>query len=244
MAIHAIKDGDIISQDSINQILSLQSFQLIYQGAERDARVGAGVAENNLANYSYCAKFTLAGSTEIGRVELQLDRDGNGADLIVQIRSGMVPASGVDGTLLKEVVVPKEFITDSAVWWSVPVGLSGLTSGAQYWLAVVQQGDATHHVDWIGEAAQDGSYPAYRRNGPSGNWAANNALHFKVYSGASGDVAHGIYGSHAHTTILYDGEIISKVYRYLPPADGHEGGIREVQSYSWAGEYLVGGEVV
>ena len=157
---NAFKDGlTILNEDNMNALLSLQPFRLIYEGTQRAAKTGGGVVENNLANYSYCTRFTLTGSTEIGRVELEVDRDGLGADLIVQIRQGMNPASGVDGTLLKEVCVPKEFIPDPAAWWSVPIGLSGLTSGGQYWLVVLRQGDAVNHNDWIGETATDSSYP-------------------------------------------------------------------------------------
>ena len=120
--------------------------------------------ENNLANYSFCTRFTLTGSTEIGRVELEVDRDGNGADLILQIRSGMNPAAGNDGTLLKQVVVPKEFIPTTKAYWSIPVGLAGLTSGGQYWLVVLRAGDSVNKLDWIGEPVRMLSHP--RTSGP------------------------------------------------------------------------------
>ena len=244
MTIHAFKDGlTILNQDNLNSLLALQPFQLIYEGTQRDAKTGSGVVENSIADYSYCARFTLTGSTEISRVELHLDRDGTGDDLILQIRQGMNPASGADGTLLKEVVVPKEFIPTSATYWSVPIGLSGLTSGGQYWLVVLRNGDAANKLDWIGEISQDSSYPAYQRAGSSGAWTVRNALHFKVFSGESGELIHSIYAGTGYTTVEYSGEIISKVYRYLPPADGPEGGIRDVMTYSWSGEYLVGGDV-
>ncbi len=243
MTLNAFKDGEILNQDRMNSLLSLQPFQLIYEGAQRDVKTGAGVTENNIANYNYCAQFTLTGSAEISRVELELDRDNLGADLVVQIRSGMDPATGDDGTLLKQVVVPKEFISTTAAYWSVPIGLSGLTSGGTYWLVVVKAGDSTNRLDWVGEASTDASYPAYYRAGDSGAWTANNALHFKVFSGASGDLKHGIYGGNGYTMVEYSGEIISKVYRYLPPADGPEGGIRDVITYTWTGEYLIRGDM-
>ena len=172
---------------------------------------------------------------------MELDRDNQGADLVVQIRSGMTPTSGADGTLLKQVVVPKEFIPDPKGYWSVPIGLTGLTSGGTYWLVVIKAGDATNKVDWIGETAQDTNYPAYQRAGDSGEWVVRNALHFRVLSGESGELVHSIYAGTGYTTIVYSGEIISKVYRYLPPADSPEGGIRDVITYTWSGEYLKGG---
>lgn len=239
---HAFKDGvTVLNEDNLNQMLSLQPFQLIYEGAQRDAKTGSGVVENSIADYSYCARFTLTGSTEIGRVELEIDRDNDGADLVVEIRSGMDPANGDDGTLLKQVVVPKEFIPEAKTYWSVPIGLSGLTSGAQYWLVVVRAGDAVNKVDWIGDAKRNASYPAYQRAGGSGAWTTRNALHFRVYSGELGELVHSIYAGTGYTTVEYSGEVVSKVYRYLPPADGPDGGIRDVITYAWSGEYLKGG---
>ena len=240
--LYAFKPGTtVLDESTMNSLLSLQPFKLIYEGTQRAGKTGSGVVENSIANYSYCARFTLTGSTEIGRIELELDRDNQGADLIVQVRSGMTPTSGADGTLLKQVVVPKEFIPDPKGYWSVPIGLSGLTSGGTYWLVVIKAGDSTNKVDWIGETTQDASYPAYQRAGTSGGWVLRNALHFRVLSGESGELVHSIYAGTGYTTIVYSGEIISKVCRYLPPADGPEGGIRDVLTFSWTGEYLKGG---
>ena len=241
MPLNAFKDGEILNQDRLNTVLALQPFQLIYEGTQRDAKTGSGVVEISIANYSYCTRFTLTSSTEIGRIELEVDRDGLGADLIVQIRAGMDPVSGDDGILLKQVVVPKEFIPTSKTYWSVPIGLSGLTSGGQYWLVVVRNGDATNKLDWIGETGLDASYPAFYLN--QGVWEENNALHFRVFSGETGELIHSIYAGTGYTTVEYSGEIVSKVYRYLPPADGPEGGIRDVITYTWTGEYLTGGVV-
>lgn len=225
----------------MNQLLSLQNFALIYEGTERDGKTGSGVVENSVANYSYCARFTLTGSTEIGRVELEVDRDGNGADLTVQIRSGMNPGSGVDGTLLKQVVVPKEFIAETAAYWSVPIGLSGLASGGQYWLVVKRKGDAVNKVDWIGETAQDVSYPAFQRAGDSGVWTARNALHFKVFSGVSGLPVHIVEGGTAITTVKYTSGLPSALYTYIPPEDGPDGGVRDILTISYSGGLPVKG---
>lgn len=242
MTLYAFKDGvTVLNEDNLNQMLSLQPFQLVYEGTQRDAKTGSGVVENNLANYSFCTRFTLTGSTEIGRVELEVDRDGEGADLVLEIRSGMNPAAGNDGTLLKQVVVPKEFIPTTKAYWSIPVGLTELTSGGQYWLVVKRGGDATHHLDWVGETSQDASYPAYQRAGTSGAWTVRNALHFKVFSGASGLVRHIIEGGNAMTTIDYSSGLPSKLYSYIPPSDGPAGGVRDVLTVSYSGELPVRG---
>jgi len=245
MTLHSFKNGvTVLDQTQMNSLLSLQDFRLIYTGSQVDAKTGSGVTENSIAEYTFAARFTLTGVTEISRVELELDKDGDGADLVVQIRnSDFNPDGSNDGTVLKQVVVPKEFIPASAAYWSVPIDLTGLTAGNYYWLVVVKAGDATNKVDWIGEADQDANYPVYYRAGDSGAWTAGNALHFKIFSGESGDLKHGIYGQNGITWVEYSGEIISKVYRYLPPSDTTAGGIRDVITYTWSGEYLKKGVV-
>jgi hypothetical protein len=242
MSLYAWKNGaTYITEENMNALISGNLPTLITEGILRNSKTGSGVSENNIANYGYCARFTLTGSTEIGRVELELDRDSLGADLVVQIRSGMTPVSGLDGTLLKQVLVPKEFIPNPAAYWSIPIGLTGLTSGGQYWIVVGQGGDATNHLDWVGETTQDTSYPAYRRNGTSGAWTANNALHFLVYSGVSGDYKHALDNVGGHCTLVYAGEDISAIYNYLPTEDGPEGGIRDITTLVYSGDYILGG---
>jgi len=245
MPLYAFKNNvSVLSENLLNQLLSLQDFRLIYTGSQVDAKTGSGVTENSIAEYTFAARFTLTGVTEISRVELELDKDGDGADLVVQIRDNdFNPDGSDDGTVLKQVVVPKEFIPASAAYWSVPIDLTGLTAGNYYWLVVVKAGNATNKVDWVGEAGQDASYPVYYRAGNTGAWTAGNALHFKVYSGESGDLLHGIYGTNGYTTVEYSGEIINKVYRYLPPSDTTAGGIRDIITYTWNGEYLKKGVV-
>lgn len=247
MTMNAFKDGlTVLNQDNLNALLSLQPFQLIYEGTQRSAKIGSGVVENNIADYSFCSRFTLTGSTAIDRVELEVDRDGNGADLVLQIRSGMNPAGGNDGTLLKQVVVPKEFIPTTKAYWSIPVGLAGLTSGGQYWLVVKRGGDATHHLDWVGETAQDSSYPAYYRAGDNGAWTANNALHFRVYSGIStNNRAIHVLVPNAYMWLFYDAQgFWQKVYTYCPAADTHEGGIRQKVTINRSGSVVTSMEVV
>ena len=243
MTLYAWKDGKTyVTEANMNAIISGNIPTLITEGTLRDSKTGAGVSENNIANYNYCARFTLVDSTEIGRVELEVDQDGIGADLVVLIREDMDPAAGEDGTLLKQVVVPKEFIPASAAFWSIPIGLSGLTSGGQYWIVVLQAGDAVNHLDWVGETAQDAGHPAYYRNGSEGAWTANNALHFRVYSGADGEYKHAIDDVGGHCTLVYAGEDISAIYDYLPCEDGPEGGIRDIVALIYDGDYIVGGE--
>lgn len=170
-------------------------------------------------------------------------KHGSGADLVVEVRSGFNPNGSTDGTLLKSMKLPKEFIPTSRSYWSIPFALGGLTSGSQYWLIVRGAGDATNHFHLHGETSQDANYPCYyRAKGGSGAWTAENAIHFKVYSGESGNLLHGIYGSNGITWIEYSGEIVNKVYRYLPDAQGGPG-IRNIEAFTWSGEYLKKGVV-
>ncbi len=247
MTVNAWKNGYTqINEANMNALLTSQPFSIIYTGTQRDGKTGAGVTENSIADYNYCARFTLTGSTDIGRVELELDRDALGADLVVQIREDMDPASGDDGTLLKQVVVPAEFIPDGAAYWSVPIGLTGLTSGGIYWLVVAQAGDAVNKVDWIGEAAQDASYPAYYRAGDSGAWTLTNALHFKVFSNDPSDgqdnMIHCIVPEEYCTFAYDENGLITKSYRYIPPVDGPDEGVRSTLTMQMSGEYFMGGE--
>jgi len=242
MTLNAFKNGwTPYSESVMNPLLNLQPFTIIYQGTQRDAKTGSGVLENNLSINNYCCRFTATGTTEVGRIELHLDKDNSGADVIVQIRSGMVPASGTDGTLLKDVLIPAEFIPLTASYVSIPIDLTGLTSGAQYWIKVSKGGDATNHIDWVGETSQDASYPAYYREGDSGAWTITNALHFRVYSGVSGFPVHVIEGTNALTTIEYTNDLPSKIYQYIPPSDGPSGGVRDVLTVTYSGGLPIGG---
>ena len=243
MAINSFKnDVTILSEATMNPLLNLQPFTVTYEGTQRDAKTGAGVYENNISVDNYCCRFTAIGTTEVGRIELHLDKDGVGSDVVVQIRSGMNPVSGIDGTLLKEVRIPAEHIPLSAAYVSIPFNLPGLISGAYYWIKVSKSGDSTNHFDWVGETTTDGSYPAYRRAGDAGAWTANNALHFKVYSGTSGMPRHVIEGDNAVTSIEYSSGLPHKIYQYIPPSDGPAGGIRDILTVTYVNGLPVKGE--
>lgn len=240
----AFKNGvSVFEEDTMNALISLQDFALVYAGTLLDSKTGSGVTENSLANNSYCARFTLVGSTVLDRIEAELDRDAVGADLVVQIRSGMVPGVGTDGTLLKEIVIPKEFIPLTAAYCSIPINLSGLTSGGTYWIVMSKAGDATNKIDWIGEASQDASYPAYYRSGGSGAWTANNALHFMVYAGTTGLLYHAT-DADGFVTLSYLNNNLEQVHLYASPPDGTFGGIRDIMTFSYVNGIMTGGETL
>lgn len=222
---------------------SLNDFLLVYEGTQRDAKTGSGVVENNLSQYSYAVRFRTNGTSEIGRIEVEIRKEGEGVDLIVALVEGFSPDGSNDGTVIIERLMPKEFLSDTKRYVSIPMGVEGLIPDAYYWLVFRQNGDTNNNVRLIGENNQDALYPVWRRTGNSGAWTAESAIHFKIFSGESGNLLHGIYGSNGITWVEYSGEIVSKVYRYLPPSDGPDGGIRDIITYTWVGEYLKRGEV-
>lgn len=244
MAVYAYKNGVTpLSESTMNPLINLQSFIITYEGTQRDAKTDSGVNENNLSVNNYCCRFTATGTTEVGRIELHIDKDGIGNDLIVQIRSGMNPGAGEDGTLLKEVLIPAEHIPISAAYISIPINLTGLTSGSYYWILARKGGDATNHLDWVGETSQDANYPAYYRAGSSGAWTSNNALHFLVYSGVSGLPRHVQEGVNSLTTIDYESGLPKTIYLYIPPSDGAVGGIRDKMTLTYSSGILTKGDV-
>lgn len=246
MALYAIKDGvSLFDQNTMNSFLSLQDFKLIYEGTAIDSKTGAGVTENNVHEYSFAIRITATGVTSMARIELELAADGAGQDVTLTLKdSDFNPNGSNEGTTLATVTVPREHVPDTAAYFSAAINAaSGITAGENLWLIVSKVGDSTNHFHLVGEASQDAAHPCYRRSGSSGAWTANNAIHFKAYSGNSGDLIHSVSGIHGITTIEYDGEDISKVYRYLPPSDGPAGGIRDVITLTYDADYLTDGVV-
>ena len=239
MPLSAAKNGvTVLDETYINSLLSLQDFVLVYEGTQRDAKTDSGTAEFDCASYDHAIRFTATGTTEVARVEFELVQHGSGADLVVEVRSGFDPAGSTDGTLLKKMTLPKEFIPTSRSYWSIPIALEGLTAGAQYWLIVRGAGDATNHFHLHGETVQDANYPCYyRARGGSGAWTAENAIHFKVFSGESGKIVHTIEGAYGVIWLTYNGDMYDTMRMYLPDAVGGAG-IRQIITFSYSGGLL------
>ncbi|MBC9785498.1 hypothetical protein H1S01_13400 [Heliobacterium chlorum] len=226
----------------MNSLVSLQPFTLIYDGTQVDGFTGSGISEMDCSGYDWAFYFTALGVTEISRVEFELVGNGTGADVVIELRSGLVSDGSTEGELLYQMVLPKEFLPKTKAFVSIPLDSTGLVTGARYWLLVRGAGDASNHFHLIGETSSNANYPCYYRSGSSGSWAQGPSGHFKVFSGESGELKHGMYGS-GFTTIEYSNEVISKVYRYLPPMGTTQGGIRDILVYQWKGEYLKRGVI-
>ncbi|MTV49838.1 hypothetical protein GJ688_12735 [Heliobacillus mobilis] len=226
----------------MNSLVSLQPFTLIYDGTQIDGFTGSGISEMDCSGYDRAFYFTALGVTEISRVEFELVGNGTGADVVIELRSGLVSDGSTEGELLYQMVLPKEFLPKTKAFVSIPFDATGLVNGARYWLLVRGAGDATNHFHLIGETASNANYPCYYRTGSVGSWTLGPSGHFKVFSGELGELRHGMYGA-GFTTIEYNAEILSKVYRYLPPSGTAQGGIRDILVYDWNGEYLKRGRM-
>ena len=223
MALYAFKNGvTLLDEVNLNTLLAAQPSYLIYDGVQLDAKTGSGVTENNLSTASYITRFKANGDTTVGRVELDLTKYGNGADVTVEIRGTDFNSNGSnDGTLLKTVFYPAKIFTTGYI--SLPIDLAGLTSGAYYWLRVNIGGEATNHVKWVGEASQDANYPTYSRIGSTGAWTTRNALHFKIFSNTGGTylLKHVIYGTNGKTSVEYNPDgTVNYIWRWLPASNG------------------------
>ena len=248
MSLRAFKNGvTVFDENRMNTMIRVPEEAVLYEGTQRDAKTGAGVTENSVADYSFAIRFTATGVTEISRIELEVDKDALGADLTIEIRDGLLADGSNDGTLLATIVVPKEHIPDPAAYWSIPLNVRGLVAGNNYWAVVVRAGDAVNKVDLIGEASADASYPVYARTGNSGVWATGQAaIHFKVYSGRTGEIMHTLYDGGGHET--YNWTVVGvflRTYYWLPPSDDSTvGGIRNIENVIFDGEYYDRTEVV
>ena len=244
MALNAKVAGEAITAAGINELQAQQSFKLIYEGTAIDSKTGAGTTENNVFTNYYAIRFTATGVTTMMRATLEIAADGSGQDLTVYVLdTDFNPDGSAEGTILKTITIPKEFLPASAGTVYIPLNLTGLSAGSNYWLKIGKVGDVTNHFHLIGEASQDGSHPCYYRAGTSGAWSLNNAIHFAVYSGNTGDLIHGIFGTNLQETYIYDTGELDKVYRYLPPSGSAAGGIRDIIDLTFDGDYLTDGAV-
>ncbi|MEN6349343.1 MAG: hypothetical protein ABFD08_08120 [Syntrophomonas sp.] len=244
---HAIKPGDTVTADDYNDIISPGFFRFIYDGTVDDGMQDTANTELNLSDYNYAFMFkTGAGITELGRIVLYVATDGDGQDLTVEIRASDYNPDGTnDGTLLKTVVIPKEFLPATKDAISIPIALLGLTAATTYWCVGKKAGDAINHTHIYSKGSQkDANHKTYRRSGSSGAWTdCNDSIGFVCYQGnGTGQPRHTLNAENGHTTIHYDGNgDPDYYYHYQPPADGPDGGIRKKLTLNYSGGLIQGG---
>jgi hypothetical protein len=231
----------------MNELLALQPFTLIYEGTIYDSMSDAGTTELTPATYNYAIMFNTGGGiTTLGRIELDVATDGSGVDLTIEIRgNNFNPNGSAEGTLLKTIVVPKEFLPTSQAYWSIPINVTGLTAATVYWIIVKKAGDATNHIHLYSKGSEkDTAHKCYKRSGTSGAWTdLSDSIRFKVYEGTGGVPIHEVYGTNGYVTLVYSAGVVSKQCYYLPPSDGSAGGIRKIMTMAYTSGLLTGGAV-
>lgn len=180
----AFVDGvSVLDKDTMNSLLEFQDFSIVYEGTSFDSKTGTGSTENSLADYNYAIRITATGTSEIGRITLNADKDGTGVDISWELRDSTWSNTGLnDGLLVASGLYPKEFIETTPTTINIPLAISGLTVGSNYWLIIKKAGSGTDKIDLIGESSQDAAHPVYRRSGTSGAWTLNNAIQFNAYN--------------------------------------------------------------
>lgn len=191
MSINAFKAGASTLDDAtMNSMISLQDFSLIYTGIVQDSMTDAGTTANIVSDYNYAIKFTTGiGKTEVTRIELDLSCCGTAEDLTVEIRGNDFDPTGTEGTVLTTVTIPKEFIPTSQTYWSIPINLTGLTANTVYWIVVRKAGDNTNHVHLISKGSEkDTAHKCYKRTGDTGAWTdLSDSIRFIVYEGVDAE---------------------------------------------------------
>ena len=238
----------VLDADTMNSLVDLESYRTIYTGASVDSKTGAGATENSVADYNYAVRITATGTTELGYITMTVDGDGTKQDLDIELRDATWSNTGSsDGVLICTRKIPKEFIATTAGSELIPLGISGLTSGANYWLIIKKSGDATNKLDLVGEASQDAAHPVYRRSATTGAWTLNNAIHFNAYNftpATDADALAVYYGGGITTWMTYDVNGLITLIQYYVPAIDTSAGIRQTFTPVTSGEYTLGGDVV
>jgi len=247
MSINAYRDGQVISADSMNQILQMQDFIILREGSllrNSSPTVGAYLRSDQ---FSYVMPFQIA-STRLDRVNLDVYRTGIPGDLKVQIRRGMNSPPTATGTVIAERVIPWEWVPDTrdASWWlSIPLGIrTGITSNEQLFLCLDRVGTSAAYFNFAGFTAFNSSFPTYQaaiQLGQTGTWAQARQIRHQFLAGDTGMVRGSIIGGNGISQIDYGANGVSHVREYLPPADDPSGGIRSVLTVDYISGIMTGG---
>lgn len=236
----AVSGETIIDEALLRGFIAYRSAALLYTAQLIDSKTGSGVAEYDCSSYDFCGRFQMTGAnSQIGYFEFEIAGDGAQADLALEIRSDMAPASGDDGILLKSITIPAEWLPATAAYIMIPVALNGLSPNAYYWWRIRKAGDATNHFHAIGESSQDGLYPVYYRAASSGAWTAGNAVHFRAYNRTPvSDLLQAVVIGQAVARLEYIGQQMTGFKQYIPPVDTTAGGIRDVAALTYTNGLL------
>jgi hypothetical protein len=253
MSINAYSPGEVISAVSMNQLIRLQPFQLIYEGLPMRSSLPTVGAYLRTDSHATVLPFTLVGD-RLDRVNLDIYKTGtiSPPDLRVQIRRGMTTsAPGTDGSLVAERLIPWEWIpsTRNPAWWlSVPFGIrEGLTDGEQLFLCIDRAGSSNTYFNLAAATTQNASFQTFRRSAMLGSSGvtpitADNQVRYQIMAGDGGDLRNSIF-SNALTQLDYGTDGVSRVLRYLPPSATAEGGIRDILTLKYVNGMIIGGEV-
>ncbi|MFZ5645821.1 MAG: hypothetical protein ACOY46_19870 [Bacillota bacterium] len=244
MPLQAWKDGvTTINQDNMNALLLPQSWRYGFEGAQFDSKTGAGIYELDNASNDLVVRVTLT-SSRFDRIEVELDKHGDGADIIIELRDATFnPDGSSDGLLLASYVVPKEWLPAAKAYFALPVVATGLTLG-NVWVIIKGAGDVDNHFHVISETSHDAAHPCYTRvRGGSGAWTAEYAAHFRAYAGTTGKVRHIVYPGAGYCIRTLNAKGNPTNLKYYILAGNGEAVIKESfdMSYDASGTVLLGG---
>jgi hypothetical protein len=220
----------VLDSATMNALLELQDYAMVFNGTQYDQSIGDGVVENSVADYAYYIRFTAP--ENLGYIELEVDRDGTGEDISYEIRDNTFnPDGSNDGVLIYgPALYPKQFVDTTAGNINLLVGAEGFTAGNYYWLVIEKAGGATNKIDLIGETTTNASYPVYRRSASTGAWTSSEQLHFRVFEWTeTGDLLISEEGGQIDWFEYDTAGNISEIKSYIPAIDGDETkSIREI----------------
>ena len=183
---HAVATAGTQSVGDITQFLGTHGCALLYQGTSQVSYLVANasaIGTNTGAAPQWISQpfVTAAAQITISRIELNLWKQGAGADFTLEIRTDN---AGVPSNVtLFSIVVPAEFIISGVV--SIPVNLTGLSALTKYHIVFDGTSDTANYV-----------LPAYSTTSVNagnksatgtGTWSTISfTLYFNVFSGVNG----------------------------------------------------------
>ena len=242
-----VDDLTLLDESHMNELLTLQPYTFIYEGEIRKSYEAANTAAYSLAEYGYAAKIVGWDVNDMlawayagrGRIELQLDKDKEGADLVIQFRDALFnPNGSSDGNLLKEVIIPKEFLPATASWVSIPVDIALLNIDC--WIVCLKAGDSWNDIKLYGDTSPNPSQPCYYRAGDSGPWVETNPLNYRIITANTGRLKHEVFSENGLATFEYEADLLSKIYTFLPSNEDTLKGVREIRTLHYDGNILLG----